>query len=222
MRAGDSAKIADGSAISARIARNDGRGRYLLLHSDTMRPSPIRKRLIKLYSDRLDWTPAVLDNFVTFISRMVTSPCSSILDLVFQNEFTPIHALYWLYHSFYTEGARRQEIFVIDTVLCARQRIFNMFGDFAIILLLPELDWSVRRQLTHSLQLDQTAGRVRVAVRFPTSLVKCLRKRLARMITLERSSSSNSWPITFGSPYSSPSLFIKVKKSSRVSFNNSS
>ncbi|EFX75375.1 hypothetical protein DAPPUDRAFT_107848 [Daphnia pulex] len=192
-----------------------------------MRPSPIRKRLIKLYSDRLDWTPAVLDNFVTFISRMVTSPCSSILDLVFQNEFTPIHALYWLYHSFYTEGARRQEIFVIDTVLCARQRIFNMFGDFAIILLLPELDWSVRRQLTHSLQLDQTAGRAagRVALRFPASLVKCLRKRLARTITLERSSpSSPSWPImaTFGSPYSSPSLFIKVKKSSRVSFNNSS
>jgi hypothetical protein len=46
----------------------------------------------------------------------------------------------------------------------------------------------------HSLQLDQTAERV--ALRFPASLVKCLRKRLARTITLERSSpSSPSWPI---------------------------
>jgi hypothetical protein len=47
----------------------------------------------------LDWTPAVLDNFVTFIS-------SSIFGGVFQTEFTSSHALHWQDHSFYTEGAR--------------------------------------------------------------------------------------------------------------------
>jgi hypothetical protein len=65
----------------------------------------------------LDWTPAVLDNFVTFIS-------SSIFGGVFQNEFTSSHALHWQDHSFYTEGARRQEMFVRDTALMrAGQRI---------------------------------------------------------------------------------------------------
>jgi hypothetical protein len=45
-------------------------------------------------------------------------------------------SLYKLDHSFYTEGARRQEMFVIDTRACAPDSAFlTMFGDFAIILL---------------------------------------------------------------------------------------
>jgi hypothetical protein len=68
---------------------------------------------------------------------------------VFQNEFTSIHALHWQDHSFYTEGARRQEMFVRDKVLMrAGQPIVNMqvnmqvnmYANCAIILLLPELE----------------------------------------------------------------------------------
>ncbi len=76
---------------------------YLLLHSDFIRP--IRKQhLIKFYSDRLDWTPAVLDNFVTFIYTWRSVP-----ERIHVNS-----CLHWQDHSFYTEGARRQEMFVRD------------------------------------------------------------------------------------------------------------
>jgi hypothetical protein len=74
--------------------------------SDQQEPHQILQRQIGLDSGPLRPSSIIL-------------PRSSIglLGGVFQNEYTSIHALHWQDHSFYTEGARRQEMFVIDKVL---------------------------------------------------------------------------------------------------------